>query len=140
MSRSAGEQGSTAAVELALLTPVLLAVLMVTALAFRLTQASAEVTDVAAEAARAASLERDPGQAAAAAQATVTANLTAAGIACRGLQVTTDTRGFAPGGLVAVEVSCTADLSDLFLLGVPASRVLTASSREVVDTYRGAGS
>jgi len=70
----------------------------------------------------------------------VTANLTAAGVACQDLQLTTDTRGFAPSGVVSVEVSCTADLSDLFLLAVPASRVLNATSREVIDTYRGAGS
>lgn len=139
MSRLPQEQGATASVELALLAPALLVMLMVTTLAFRITQASAEVTDIAAEAARAASLERAPADADAAAQATAAANLTAGEVACVDLRVTTDTGAFVPGGLVTVTVTCTADLSDLVLLSVPATRVLSATAHEVVDFYRGEG-
>lgn len=139
MIRVREERGGTASVELALLTPALLAMLMVTTLAFRITQASAEVTDIAAEAARAASLERAPADAEAAAQATAAANLTAGEVACVDLHVTTDTGAFVPGGLVTVTVTCTADLSDLVLLSVPATRTLSSTAREVIDTYRGDG-
>lgn len=139
MIRVRGDRGATASVELALLTPALLAMLMVTTLVFRITQAAAEVTDIAAEAARAASLERAPADAAAAAQATAAANLTAGEVTCVDLQVTTDTGAFVPGGLVTVTVTCTADLSDLVLLAVPATRTLSATAREVIDTYRGGG-
>ncbi len=93
----ADERGSGAA-ELALLTPALVALLMITVLAFRVTQADAEVADVAAEAARAASLERTPGAAADAAQNTAAANLAAGGITCTNLTVATNTGAFAAGG------------------------------------------
>lgn len=139
MTRISDERGGTASVELALLAPALLAMLMVTALAFRVTQAGAEVGDIAAEAARAASLERSPGQAAATARTTAAANLSEGEITCLDLQVTTDTSDFAPGGLVTVAVTCTADLSDLVFLDVPATRTLSATGREVVDAYRSSG-
>jgi Flp pilus assembly protein TadG len=138
MRRLIDERGSGAA-ELALLAPALVAMLMFTAFAFRITQADAEVADVAAEAARAASLERSAPAAAAAAQATAAANLAAGGVTCTNLQVATDTGTFVAGDVVTVDVTCTADLSDLLILDLPATRTLSATGREILDRYRGTG-
>jgi len=139
MTRRLQEERGSGAAELALLTPALVALLMVTVLAFRVTQADAEVADVAAEAARAASLERTPAAAAGAARAAAAANLAAGGITCTNLTVTTDTGAFTAGGVVTVDVTCAVDLTDLLIVNVPATRTLTATGREVVDRYRGAG-
>jgi len=132
--RGTGEEGS-AATEVALLTPVLLAILMVTVVAFRLTQAQAEVADAAAEAARAASLAAGPGAAAAAATAVASENLQGAA-ACQAPAVGAELGGFGPGGTVTVTVACAADLSDVLFLPVPGTRVLRSSAVEVVDRFR----
>lgn len=134
----ADEQGS-AAVELTLLTPLLIVVLLFIVLAARLADARSRLDDAAHEAARAASLARSIGQATTAAQATAQTALASAGIVCRDLSVKTDTAGLRPGGTVTVTVSCTAGLGDLTVPGFPGSMALQSRFSSVVDVYRGVG-
>lgn len=130
------ERGS-AAVELVLVTPVLLVLLLLVVFGGRLAQARAQVDEAARDAARAASLARSPSAAQADGQAAAAATLSERGINCRELDVVIGVDGFAPGGTVTATVTCTADLTDLVGLGVPASRSISAQFREPVDVYRG---
>src|SRR6266511_2499219 len=80
----------------------------------------------ARDAARAASIARDPVSASRAAHAAATATLGQHRVTCHSLSVTTDTTSFRAGGVVAVRLACTIDLTDLSLLRVPGSRTVTA--------------
>jgi Flp pilus assembly protein TadG len=130
------ERGSAAA-ELTLLTPLLILLLLFVVLCGRLADTKLRISDVAHQAARAATLARTSAQAGATAQATAGAALASAGIACQSLVVSTDTRGFQPGSTVTVTVSCTVGLSDLTMLGVPGSRTFESSFSSPVDAWRG---
>jgi Flp pilus assembly protein TadG len=136
MSVRAGERGSIA-VEVAILAPAFVALLLLVVFAGRVSEAEAEVRRAASQAARAASLRQDGTAAVSAAEAAVTANLADSGFICGELDVAVDTTALRPGGTVAVTVRCTADMSDIALLGVPGSRTFMANAIEVVDTYRG---
>lgn len=48
--------------------------------------------------------------------------------------MTVDLAGFRPGGTLRATITCTAAMSDLWLLLVPGSQALTASFASVVDT------
>ena len=111
--------------------------LMLVVYAGRVGQAENDVRSAAHEAARAATLEGTPEDAVARAQAVAATNLSASGVACSGgSTVTVDTSNFAPGGWVTVTVSCNASFSDVTSLGVPGSRVFTATAAEVIDVFR----
>lgn len=111
---------------------------LVVVYAGRVSLASNQVRSAAHEAARAASLSNTPTAAAIEAERVAVANLVGAGLACsHGFDVVVDTNDFAPGGSVRVVVTCHGSLADLALIGVPGSRVLTASAVEVIDAYRG---
>ncbi len=130
-----GEAGG-ATIELVLCTPLLLALLMFAVLAGRVAETRAEVDAAARDAARAASIARDPASANRAAHTAATATLGQHRVTCRSLAVTTDTRGFRAGGMVAVRLACTIDLADLSLLHVPGSRTVTTRFVEPLDTFR----
>ena len=131
------ETGSVVA-ELVLLTPLLILVLLFVVALGRLAGARIDVDGAAAQAARAASIARDPATATAMAQQTATAALGSDNVTCAQLSVSTDTAQFQPGGLVAVTVTCTVSLSDLTGLRLPASESISSRFVEVVDTYRSA--
>ena len=126
----------TIAVELVLLTPLLLALLVFIVGLGRLAEARGHVVGAARDAARAASQQRTPAAATAAAQQAAAADLAGAGLSCTRLTVRTDTRGFTPGGAVRVNVGCTADLRDLLGVGQPAHKTLTSTAAAPVETYR----
>lgn len=133
MSRDAGGM----AAELAVLAPVLVLCMLFVVFAGRLGQAQQDVAQAAAEAARAASLERGPQLVGVTGH--VRRNLTAAGVACRTLVVDTSSSDWRPGGRVQVDVRCDVDLSGVAGLGLPGRRSVEAQAVEVVDTYRGGG-
>jgi Flp pilus assembly protein TadG len=130
------DRGSAAA-ELTLLTPVLILLLLFVVFCGRLADTKLRVNDVAHEAARAATLARSPSQATADAQATASAALRSAGIACQSLSVSADTQGLKPGSTVTVTVSCSVGLGDLTALGVPGSRTFESTFSSPVDVWRG---
>jgi Flp pilus assembly protein TadG len=127
----------TAAIELVLLTPALLVLLLFVVFVGRLVEARADVQAAAQDAARAASIARGPDSAANDGQAAATQRLQAGGVTCRHLDVRLDTANFHPGGTVAATVTCTVDLGDLGLLRVPATKAITTTFTEPVDTYVG---
>ena len=130
------EEGS-AALELVLVTPVLLVLLLLMVFAGRLAEARADVNGSAQDAARAASIARGPDSAATDGQAAASSRIQAGKTTCRHLGVQVDTSDFRPGGFVAATVTCTVDLGDLGLLGVPATKSISATFTEPVDTYIG---
>ena len=129
------ESGSVTA-ELVLLTPLLILMLLFVVALGRLSGARLEVDGAAAQAARAASIARDPATAVAMATQTATAALGSDHVTCSQLTVSTDTAQFAPGGSVAVTVTCHVALSDLTGLRLPASEPVTSRATAVIDAFR----
>lgn len=130
-------QRGAAAVELVLVTPVLIVLLLFVVAGGRLADARAQVDAAAREAARAGTLARSAAGAERAGTAAAGTRLHDAGVECRSLVVQVDTTRFSAGGTVATTVTCTVDLGDLTLLAVPGTRSVTATAAEPVDVYRG---
>ena len=122
--------------ELVLLTPLLIVLLLFVVALGRLASARLDVGAAAAQAARAASIATTPAAATATAAQTATDALGADHVTCAGLAVNTDTARFAPGGSVAVTVTCSVALSDLVGLRLPAAESVSSTATSVVDTYR----
>lgn len=130
-------QDGAAAVELVLVTPLLVALLLFTAAGGRLAAAKGDIQAAAHDAARAATIARDPVTAAAAASQAAQDSL-ASGIApCASIDTSVDLTRFVPGGTVTVQVTCEALLADLGLLGLPGTRAVTGAATAPVDRFRG---
>jgi Flp pilus assembly protein TadG len=129
------ETGSVTA-ELVLLTPLLILLLLFVVALGRLAGARLDVDGAAAQAARAASIARDPATATAIAQQTAAAALGSDDVTCAQLSVNTDTGQFMPGGSVAVTVTCSVSLSDLSGLRLPASQSISSRFVATIDQYR----
>lgn len=134
-SRLRGERGSVA-LELTLLTPLLLLLMLFAVGAGRLADARLHVGDAAAQAARAASTAATPAGARQLATATATAALGGPDAACTPMTVATDTTQLTPGGEVTVTVTCTVTLSDLGLLALPGSTDVQSRFTAPVDRFR----
>jgi Flp pilus assembly protein TadG len=130
-------QRGTAAVELALLAPLLLVVGLAVVGFGRIASSRAQVDGAAHAAARAASIAVTPAEAGPAAQREAAEVLGQHGVTCRQLGVDVNTAAFHPGGWVAVTVRCSADLGDLAVAGFPGSTTLSARFVSPIDTYRG---
>ena len=129
------ERGSVS-VEVAVIAPAFVFLLLLVVFAGKVAEADGNVERAAAEGARAASLRQNPGDAIDDAEAVVAENLAAAGVPCAQLDTVVDTSAFEPGGTVTVTVRCEASMADVTLLGVPGTRSFSATSTEVIDTYR----
>lgn len=138
MIRPRGEDGNIA-VELSIVLPVLLLFFLLAVGWGRIGHAREEVQVAAAQAARAASLDRDPATVQASAHDAAEASLTGDNLSCAQLQVVTDASDDVPGGLVKVSVTCTVELSDVMLVGFPGHFAATATSTSPVDLYLQAG-
>lgn len=136
LSRS---DGGSITVEMVLLAPVVFAFFCFVIGVGRLDEAHGQVVGAARDAARAASMARTPAEAVAAANSTAHADLTSTGLTCRQVNVHVATDQFRPGGIVQVTVSCTTDLSDVTVSGLPGSKTLSASTTAPLDTFRGVG-
>lgn len=132
------DRGS-ATLELVVLTPVLLAVLLLVVAAGRITAAHGQVDNAARDAARAASLTRSLPAAQVAAEQMAHASLDAEHLTCQHLQLQVSGGFTVPAGQVAsvrVALSCTAALADLALPGLPGARTERAVYDAPLDTYR----
>jgi Flp pilus assembly protein TadG len=136
LGRLRRDESGSVTVELVLLTPLLILFLLFVVSLGRLSGARLDVDGAAAQAARAASIAQDPTTAQAAAQQTATAALGSDHEACAQLNVTTNTAQFAPGGSVAVTVTCVVGLSEFTGLRLPASETVTSTANSVIDAYR----
>ena len=127
-------------VELAILLPIGLLLVAMLGVGARIALAGDRISGVAGIAARDASLARSAVAAQQMATDTATAALTSQGLHCIDVQVRVDTSGFsAPPGTsasVTVAVSCTVDLSDVGVAGLPGSRTLTDSATSPLDPAR----
>lgn len=130
------DRGSVAA-EVTIIAPFLVMLLVFVAVVIhRGVDARLRLDDAAHQAARAASIERTPVTATAAAQSAASSALSSAGVTCTSLTVDTATGGMRPGGTVSVTVSCTVDFGDALILGVPGQKRLSATAVEPIDTWR----
>lgn len=135
------EEGS-ASVEVAVLTPLLLAVLVVVIAAGRVVTAHHALEHAATTAARAASLARTPSGAHSAATSTGLQVLGEQHLACTDLTQDLDTSGLATRagttGVVTVGLRCSVSLADLTgLSGLPGGIPLRAEFSSPVDPFRG---
>jgi Flp pilus assembly protein TadG len=138
--RSAGgSEDGLAALELAILTPFVIAMLL-TVVGFGRYVHGKQVADQSASAAvRAAALANTPGGAGSQADAAARNILDNAGISCSSFQTTPDTSEFRAGGQVRVTVRCTASLSGLALAGLPGSVTLTSTATAPIENFRDLG-
>ena len=125
--------------ELVLVTPIIIALLLMVALAGRVTMARSDVVSASRDAARAASLQRTSTAARTEGIAAGMASLTERGVECRNPDIRIDVADFRAGGTVTAEVICAIGLSDLALLAVPGEMTASGRAVEVVDVYRGLG-
>lgn len=129
-----------ASAELVIIVPIVVLLLSGLAAGWRIHAAHTQVADVAAAAARAASLADNGYQATNWAKETAAADLNTIGLACLNTTVNTDVSGFTvPLGQqaeVIVSVTCELQLGDLGIPIIGGTRWITGTSHEVLDTYR----
>lgn len=134
-----GPEDGSAALELIVLAPLLLALLGLVIAVGRTTIAQSAVDAAARDAARQASIVLTPMAAQAAAQTSARAALREDGLNCAPT-VVTDTSQFAvpPGhpATVTASVSCAVSLCDLTVPGLPGSVRLQATFTSPLDIYR----
>jgi len=137
--RPAGDRGN-ATVELVVWAPLLILVLFTLYWVSRYVTAEFAMSEVAANAARAASLSVDPASAQATAEAAAHDSIDEQDLRCVDLQIAVDVSGFAtPLGQpaqVTVQISCTVDNSDLVWPGIPGNPTLTGDAVSPLDAYR----
>jgi len=144
MRRPAGERGAVAT-EFVLIVPVLMLLLAVVVGGARVWWAKTGVQQLAASAARQASIARAPGEAQAKASALVAQDAAASGLTCAGGGPTMqlDTSGFGvPVGqtaTVTASIRCAVPLSDVLLPGLPGSLEVGATATSTLDRYRARG-
>lgn len=130
-----GEGGFTT-LELVVITPFLLAFVLLIVGYGRVTHGRALVEQTAAAAARAATLTGTPSQAVTAATEEASRDLAQAGLSCQSMHSSVDTTQFGPGGQVTVRIRCVTDLSNLTVVGFPGHKTLTASATSPLGEYR----
>lgn len=144
-ARCSGAERGAVATEFVLLVPVLMLLLAVVVGGARIWWAKTSVHQLAASAARQASIARTAGDAQAKASALVAQDAAASGLDCGGggPALSLDTSGFgAPVGeaaTVMASVSCAVPLSDVLLPGVPGSFEVDATAASTLDRYRARG-
>ncbi|GAB3259997.1 hypothetical protein [Kineosporia babensis] len=134
LRRLQDEVGSLS-VEMVILGAVVVVVLCLGMGAGTLVVADGRVSAAASAAARAASLESNPGNAGAAARAAAQRTLEDAGTACVPV-VDLNLSQFGPGGHVDVEVTCRIDLTLFSIAGFAPRRDLTASAGAPLEQRR----
>ncbi|WP_447645192.1 TadE/TadG family type IV pilus assembly protein [Nocardioides zeae] len=123
--------------ELVVMTPVMIALLLLVVGFGRVAETRQQVESAASDAARAASLQRDQGLSADAARRAAKDSIERSEVICAGLDVDVDLSNYQPGGDVTVTVSCRAELGDMVLSGMPGSRTLSSTRTVPIETYRG---
>jgi Flp pilus assembly protein TadG len=134
-----GDQGSVA-IEAAIVLPALIMFLCLAIAGGRIVTSGSKIDSAAEDAAREASIHRTAGAAQSAARSAASQSLNDQGITCSSTTVSITTGGLSvpvgQAGTVTVTVTCTVNLSDLLLPGVPGAKTLTSTATSVVDQYR----
>lgn len=126
----------TMAVEMVLMTPVLVAFLLLVVACGRLVAVRGDVEAASRDAARAASLERDYGSAQYAAEQTAGASL---GSHWKCDPASLAGSAWEAGGSVTVTLRCDVPYDGLGLIGLPGSVSVTRDSTAPLDLYRRTG-
>ena len=136
------ERGSSAVETLIMVTAAMSLVLIVVA-SGRYVDGSAQASDAAYAAARAASLQTAPGPGYTAGRKAARQSLAARGKSCQNLQISFADTNFTPGGNLVVEVTCTVNLLDTGVLGrqlgLQPQRSFTERAVVPIETYRNVG-
>ena len=120
------------AVEMVLMTPVLMAFVMLVVAFGRYVAVQGDIEAAARDAARAASLATSRGEAESAARSTIDASLDD-DTSCSQVAVTGT---WAPGGEIQVSLQCSVSMSGLGLIGIPGRVGVDADSSVPLDPYR----
>ena len=131
-----GASRGSMALELALMTPVLIAFMMLMVGVGRMVEAQSQIAGAARDGARAASVGRTQGDAASFADRASKETLKTRDWCQGGPMVGPDLSEWAPGGQVTVTVTCDVDLGGLSLIGLPGSKTMTGTATVPLDTYR----
>jgi Flp pilus assembly protein TadG len=144
-SRRPDHDVGNAALELVILAPLLIFLIGLIIAFGRVSTAQNAVSNAAQDAARQASLQLNPADAAAAGQASAQAALAADGLHCDP-QVTVSTAGGSglPGfqaqvgqpAAVSATVRCVVSLAQIIAPGLPGSRTITETFTSPLDPYR----
>lgn len=136
------DEGS-AAIEAAIIVPLLIMFLCLAIAGGRIVTSGSKIDSAAEDAAREASIHRSAAAAQSAAHAAAAESLNDQGITCASTSVSVNAGGLSVPvgqvGTVTVTVTCTVNLSDLLLPGVPGTRTLTSTVTSVVDQFRQRG-
>ncbi|MEU6578209.1 TadE family protein [Streptomyces sp. NPDC046805] len=140
--RLRSDEGS-AAIEAAIILPSLIMFLCLAIAGGRIVTSGSKIDSAAEDAAREASLHRTAAAAQGAARSAAAESLNDQGITCASTSLRINTGGLSVPvgqvGTVTVTVTCTVNLSDLLLPGVPGAKTLTSTATSVVDQYRQRG-
>ncbi len=133
------DQRGSAALELTVLVPALMALMALVVSGARIWSARATVDEAAHRAARTATVTSDARASASRGREAGMANLE--DLSCRVSSVVLDTTVLTrpPGeaGEVTATATCTVALGDLLLPGLPGELTITADASSVADRYRG---
>jgi Flp pilus assembly protein TadG len=129
------DERGTMAIEVVILTPTLIAAIMVIAAGARYVDARGQTNSAAYAAARAASLTTNQDAAVQAGTKAAEDSMSQRGHACSDLKVDIDAGDFNPGGDLRATVTCVADLSDLGL-PLPSSKTFTFSAVVPLERHR----
>ena len=139
MSTAREERGS-ATIEVVIGLPAFILFVGLIIAGGRIALAHQALQSAAADAARTASIARDPGDADTSARREATTSLNNQNLRCRSTQVNVDTTGFrvqiGQPADVTVTLTCRVDLADLSVPGVPGSRLIRATMSSPIDTWR----
>jgi Flp pilus assembly protein TadG len=125
------------AIEVVILTPMLIAAIMVIAAGGRYVDARGQVNSAAYAAARAASLTTNQEAAVQAGTKAAEHSMSQRGLACASLSVSVDAGEFNPGGDVRATVTCVADLADVAGVGaIPGSKTFTFTATVPLEEHR----
>ena len=135
--RRPADDGGSAIAELVILMVVFFGFIAVVVFAGRITTGRARVEAAARSAARTISIARDPDAAVSSAETQAEGMVAEGSAICTTMEFDVDIeRGTVPG-VVTVDITCTADLSELTLIRVvPGDGEFSASADEVLDVYR----
>jgi Flp pilus assembly protein TadG len=131
LNRRRGERGSMA-VEMVLLTPVLMGFVMLVVAFGRYVSVQGDIEAAARDAARAASLATSRSEAESVARSTIDASLDDS-TQCNRITVG---GSWEPGGQITVSLGCSVSMSGLGLIGLPGNVGVDADSAVPLDPYR----
>jgi Flp pilus assembly protein TadG len=131
-----GDDAGSAIAELVILIVVFFGFVAAVVFAGRVTTGRARVEAAARSAARTISIARDPEAATAAAEEQAQDMVAEGSAICLDMQFDPDIDRSTDPGVVTVDITCTADLSQLSLVDLWGTFAFTVSAEEVLDRYR----